>query len=99
MTRVAELDPRLPEKGAETGLEGKEQRAVVYQVEKQDMTVTLFSGRGGEPVVELALGTEARSFSLSEFIHFWLTIIEVGLASDFTELEAGEVLRRIRRRR
>jgi hypothetical protein len=99
MTRAAELDPRLPQNGPETGLVGKEQASVMYQVEKQDMKVTLFCRHGSRPVIELALGTEARSFSLSEFIHFWLTIVEVGLASDFTELESGEVLRRIRRRR
>ena len=99
MTRAAELDPRLPQKGPETGLAGKEQASVVYQVEKQDMKVTLFCRHGSQPVIELALGTEARSFSLSEFLHFWLTIVEVGLNSDFAELASGEELRRIRKKR
>jgi hypothetical protein len=99
MTRAAELDSRPSQKGPETGLPGKEQAAVVYHVEKQDLKVTLFSRRGSEPVIELAMGTEARSFSLSEFIHFWLTIVEVGLNSDFARLASGEELRRIRKKR
>ncbi len=99
MTRAAELDPRLPQKGPETGSAGKEQASVVYRVEEQDMKVTLLSRRGSKPVIELALGTEARSFSLSEFIHFWLTVVEVGLNSDFARLASGEELRRIRRKR
>ena len=63
------------------------------------MTVTLFSLGQSEPVVELALGTEARSFSLAEFVHFWLTMIEVGLTRDIAELESGQALRRIKKRR
>ncbi len=45
-----------------------------------------------EPVVVLALGSEARNFSLSEFIHFWLTMIEAGLKRDIAELESGKLL-------
>ena len=62
------------------------------------MTVTLFSRGQSEPAVELALGTEARRFSLAEFVNFWLTMIEVGLTCDIAELESGEALRRIKKR-
>ena len=94
MNHATEIDGRLPQKGPETGLP-----SVVYRLEKQDMTVTLFPRAESEPVIELALGTEARSFPLSEFIHFWLTIIEVGFKRDIAELEPREVLRRSRRKR
>ena len=93
MNRSAELDGRLSQKEPETGLPGKDQAALVYRLEKQDMTVRLSSRRESEPVIELAIGTEARSFSLSEFIHFWLTMIEVGLKRDIAELESGKLLR------
>jgi hypothetical protein len=94
MNHATKIDGRLPQKGPETGLP-----AVVYRLEKQNMTVTLFSRAESEPVIELALGTEARSFPLSEFIHFWLTIVEVGFKRDIAKLESGEVFRRIRRKR
>ncbi len=57
------------------------------------MTVKLSSRGASGPVVELELGAEARSFSLGEFVHFWLTMIEVGLKSDIARLESEEALR------
>jgi hypothetical protein len=99
MNRAAEFDGRLPQKEPETGLPSKVQVQLAYRLDKHGMTVTLFSRAGSEPVIELALGTETRTFSLSEFLHFWLTIIEVGLKRDIAELESGEVLRRIKGKR
>ncbi len=99
MNRAAELDGRLPQKEPETGSPGKDQAELVYRLEKQGLTVTLFSRADIDPVIELALGTEVLSFSLSEFIHFWLTMIEVGLNSDIAELGFGQSFRRIRRKR
>jgi hypothetical protein len=99
MNRTAELDERLPQKGPETGSPSRVQAQLVYRLEKQGMTVTLFSHTESEPIIELALGTETRTFSLSEFLHFWLTIMEVGLKRDIAELESREVLRRIKRKR
>jgi hypothetical protein len=99
MNRAAELDAKSPQKRPETGLPNKVQAQLVYCLEKQGMTVTLFSHAVSEPVIELALGTETRTFSLSEFLHFWLTIIEVGLKRDIAELQSEEVLRRIKRKR
>jgi hypothetical protein len=98
MNRAAELEGRLPQKGLETGSPSKVQAQLVYRLERQGMMVTLFSRAESEPVIELALGTETRSFSLSEFLHFWLTIMEVGLKRDIAELQSGEVLRRIKRK-
>jgi len=96
MNRAAELDAKSPQKVPETDLPRKVEAQLVYRLEKQGMTVKLFSRAVREPVIELALGTETRSFALSEFLHFWLTIIEVGLKRDIAELESGEVLRRIK---
>jgi hypothetical protein len=98
MNHAAELAARLSQHGPEAGLPGKHQPALVYRLEKQNMTVKLFSRCDGEPIVELALGAEARSFPLSEFIHFWLTMIEVGLNRDMVELRAGKAPERIRRK-
>jgi len=99
MNRAVEPDARLPNEESKTLLPGKDQAVVVHCLQKQNLTVTLFSRCQSEPVVELALGTEARSFSLAEFVHFWLTMIEVGLTRDIAELESGEALRRIKKRR
>jgi len=66
MNRPAELDARLPQEGPETGLLEKDQTLVMYRLEKQDMTVELSCRGHQEPAVELALGSEARSFALSE---------------------------------
>jgi hypothetical protein len=99
MNRAAKLDGALSQKRSEPGLPGELPAEVVYRLEKQDMTVKLLSPRGGGPVIEMALGTEARRFSLSEFLHFWLTIIEVGLKRDIAELESGEEFRRLKRNR
>ena len=98
MNHAVQPDARLPDEESKTVLPGKDQAVVVYCLQKQNMTVTLFS-RGQEPVVELALGTEARSFSLAEFVNSWLTMIEVGLTRDIAELESGEALHRIKKRR
>jgi len=98
MNRTVEPDARLPNEESKTVPLGKDQAVVVYRLHKQSMTVTLSSGGKSEPVVELSLGAEARSFSLAEFVHFWLTMIELGLTRDIAELESGKVLRRIKRR-
>ncbi len=92
MNRRVEPDARLPNEESKTVLLGKDQAAVVYRLEKQDMTVALSCLGQQEPVVVLALGSEARNFSLSEFIHFWLTMIEVGLKRDIAEPEFGKLL-------
>jgi hypothetical protein len=98
MNRAAQPNARLPDEESKTVLPGTDQAMVVYCLQKQNMTVTLFSRGQSEPVVELALGTEARTFALAEFVHFWLTMIEVGLKRDIAELESGEARRLINKR-
>jgi hypothetical protein len=98
MNRAVQPDARLPDEESKTVVPGKDQAVVVYFLQKQNMTVALCSCGQSEPVVELALGTETRSFSLREFVHFWLTMIEVGLTRDIAELESGEVLRLTKKR-
>jgi len=99
MNRAVQPDAGLPADESKTVLPGKDHAVVVCCLQKQNMTVTLFSRGQSEPVVELALGTEARSFSLAEFVHFWLTMIEVGLTRDIADLESGEALRLIKKGR
>jgi hypothetical protein len=99
VNRAIEPDARLSDERPEGALLGKDKARVVYRMCKQDMAVTLFHAREGQPIVELALGSEARSFTLSEFAHFLPTMIEIGPHSDIAELESGEALHRIRRKR
>jgi len=91
MNRTIEPDARLPDRRSEGAFLGKDQGRVVYRMEKQDMAVTLFHAGGSQPIVELALGSEARSFPLSEFVHFMLTMIEIGLQSDIAELKCEKL--------
>jgi len=69
---------------------------VVYRLEKQDMTVTLTDAPDSGPLVELALGSEVRTFALAEFTDFWLTMIEVGRQATCSYLD--ELLESARRR-
>jgi len=61
---------------------------LVYRLEKQDMTVTLTDAPDSGPFVELALGSEVRTFPLAEFTDFWLTMIEVGRQATSSYLDA-----------
>jgi hypothetical protein len=74
---------------------------LVYRLEKQDMTVTLTDAPDSGPLVELALGSEARTFPLAEFTDFWLTMIEVGrqATSSYLDALADSARRRNRRSR
>jgi len=49
-----------------------------YQYKKHDMTVTFTLRDDRKRVVQLALGSEMRTFELEEFTDFWLTMIEEG---------------------
>jgi hypothetical protein len=51
---------------------------VFYQYKKHDMTVTFTLRDDGKRVVQLALGSEMRTFELEEFTAFWLTMVEEG---------------------
>ena len=49
---------------------------MVYKFKKHDMTVTFALRDDRKRVVQLALGSEIRTFELEEFTDFWLTMIE-----------------------
>jgi len=61
---------------------------LVYKFKKHDMTVTFALRDGMKRVVQLALGSETRTFELEEFTDFWLTIIEQGRKATSTYLES-----------
>ncbi len=61
---------------------------MVSQFSKHDMTVTFTHHDGRDPVVQLALGSETRTFELEEFMHFWLTMIEEGRKTTSACLES-----------
>ena len=63
---------------------------VVFQTKERDMTVTLRHRHDSEPVIEISLGSELRTFRLSEFTHFWLSMIEIGWQADRAYLESLE---------
>ena len=98
MNRAIQPDARFPNQESKTAVPGKDQAVVVYCLKNQNLTVTPSSRGQSEPVVELTLGTEARRFALAEFVHFWLTMIELALTRDIADLESGEILRRIKKR-
>ena len=51
------------------------------------MTVTFIHLDQMNPVVELALGSEVRTFRLEEFTDFWLAMIEAGRDAITAHLE------------
>lgn len=53
-------------------------KIMVYKLEKQDLKVTFANQDNMEPLVELVLGSEVRTFPLAEFANFWLEMIEMG---------------------
>ena len=63
-------------------------RPLGFPVQKHDMTVTFTHRDGRDPVVQLALGSEARIFELEEFTYFWLAMIEEGRKATSAYLES-----------
>jgi len=61
---------------------------VFYQYKKHDMTVTFTLRDDGKRLVQLALGTEMRTFELEEFTAFWLTMVEEGRKATTAYLES-----------
>jgi len=66
---------------------GKDKTSVVYQLKSHTMTVTFIHLDHMNPVVELALGPEVRTFRLEEFTDFWLAMIEAGREAIAVHLE------------
>ncbi len=61
---------------------------MVYKFKKHDMTVTFALRDDRRRVVQLALGSEMRTFELEEFTDFWLTMIEEGRKATSAYLES-----------
>jgi len=61
---------------------------LVYRFKKQDMTVTFAFRDDRKRIVQLALGSEMRTFELEEFTDFWLTMIEEGRKATSAYLES-----------
>jgi len=61
---------------------------LVYKFKKQDMTVTFAFRDDRKRIVQLALGSEMRTFELEEFTDFWLTMIEEGRKATSAYLES-----------
>jgi hypothetical protein len=59
-----------------------------YRFKKHDMTVTFAVRDDMKRVVQLALGSEMRTFELEEFTDFWLTMIEEGRNATSAYLES-----------
>jgi hypothetical protein len=61
---------------------------LVYKFKKHDMTVTFALRDDRKRIVQLALGSEMRTFELEEFTDFWLTMIEEGRKATSAYLES-----------
>ncbi len=72
---------------------------MVYEFKKHDMIVTFTLRDDRKRVVQLALGSEMRTFELEEFTDFWLTMIEEGRKATSAYLEALGWLPRTQRQR
>ncbi len=55
--------------------------------ENHDLRVTFKYGTNGEPIVEIVVGQEARTFTLWEFTNFWLDIIEMARKATTAQME------------
>ena len=60
---------------------------MVYKFKKHDMVVTFALRDDAKRIVQLALGSETRTFELEEFTDFWLTMIEEGRKATSAYLE------------
>jgi len=68
---------------------------LVYEFKKHDMVVTFTLRDDTKRIVQLALGSETRTFELEEFTDFWLTMIEEGRKATTAYLESlGELSRK-----
>jgi len=61
---------------------------LVYEFKKHDMIVTFTLRDDTKRIVQLALGSETRTFELEEFTDFWLTMIEEGRKATSAYLES-----------
>ncbi len=58
----------------------------VHELKRYGLKVTVSSQRCGGGLVEIALGSEVRTLSLSEFTSFWLDMVEISRQGATAEL-------------
>jgi hypothetical protein len=58
----------------------------VHELKRYGLRVTISSQKSGQGLVEIALGSEVRTLSLSEFTGFWLDMVEISRQGTTAEL-------------
>ena len=58
----------------------------VHELKRYGLKVTISSLKSGRGLVEIALGSEVRTLSLSEFTGFWLDMVEISREGTATQL-------------
>jgi hypothetical protein len=58
----------------------------VHELKRYGLKVTISSLKSGRGLVEVALGSEARTPALSEFTGFWLDMVEISRQGTTAEL-------------
>jgi hypothetical protein len=58
----------------------------VHELKRYGLKVTVSSQGSGTGLVEIALGSEVRTLSLSEFTGFWLDMVEISRQGSTAEL-------------
>lgn len=58
----------------------------VHELKRYGLRVTVSSHRTGRGQVEIALGSEVRTLSLTEFTGFWLDMVEISRQGTTAEL-------------
>ncbi len=62
------------------------ERMRVHELKRYDLKVTVSREESGRTLVQIALGSEARTLSLNEFTGFWLDMVEVSLEETAAQL-------------
>jgi len=58
----------------------------VHELKRYGLKVSISSLKSGRGLVEIALGSEVRTLSLSEFTGFWLDMVEISRQGTTAEL-------------
>jgi hypothetical protein len=58
----------------------------IHELKRYRLKVTISSLKSGRGIVEIALGSEVRTLSLSEFTGFWLDMVEISRQGTTAEL-------------
>ncbi len=58
----------------------------VHELKRYDLKVTVSRQESGRTLVQIALGSEVRTFSLNEFTGFWLDMVEISRVENAMQL-------------